>query len=84
MNEDETNISITVSQHLPATINWNNHNTWLCTVQAPRAAVAAGGGGAGMSQLPAHINQTWTNQLLDGVQVIAGQVITTHANIDNA
>jgi hypothetical protein len=37
-----------------------------------------------MSQLPAHLNQTWTNHLLDGVQVIAGQALTHHANVDNA
>ena len=67
-----------------ATINWNNHNTWLCTIQAVRIAIAAGAGGAGLSQIPAHANQTWTNQLLDGVQVIPGQVLTAHAGIDGA
>ena len=56
----------------------------LCTIQAVRIAIAAGAGGAGLSQIPAHANQTWTNQLLDGVQVIPGQVIVAHANLDNA
>src|SRR5215469_15001952 len=36
--------------------NWNGHANWTCTTQAARIAVAAGAGGAGLSQLPAHVN----------------------------
>src|SRR5277367_168640 len=63
---------------------WNNHANWACTTQAIRVAVAAGGGGAGISQLPAHPNITWTNHELDGFQVISGAVITANDGIDAA